>query len=111
MRDDISTESTVRGCTGCGACAAGHNGCPVEAISIGADGKVGVLHHLVTDLAVSLTGIAGPGGGSAEKPVGLVWFGLSSAAGTVTEKKIFPGGRGDVRAAASEHALTLLLGA
>ena len=70
----------------------------------------GARRLLKTDLAVSLTGIAGPGGGSAEKPVGLVWFGLSSKAGTATEKKIFPGDRAAVRAVAIEHALTLLLG-
>ena len=60
------------------------------------------------DLAVSLTGIAGPGGGSAEKPVGLVWFGLASAAGVVTEKAVFPGSRAEVRAAAVRHALAML---
>jgi len=58
---------------------------------------------------VSLTGIAGPGGGSAEKPVGLVWFGLASKAGTITEKKIFPGDREIVRATAIEHAMNLLI--
>ncbi len=71
----------------------------------------GARRLLKTDLAVSLTGIAGPGGGSAEKPVGLVWFGLASNDGAVTEKKVFPGGREDVRAAAIEHALGLLVGA
>ena len=71
----------------------------------------GVRRLLKTDLAVSLTGIAGPGGGSAEKPVGLVWFGLSSAQGTTTERKVFPGDRVTVRAAAIEHALQLLLAA
>ncbi len=71
----------------------------------------GARRLLKTDLAVSLTGIAGPDGGSAEKPVGLVWFGLSSAHGVVTEKQVFPGGREDVRAAAIEHALQLLLAA
>ena len=71
----------------------------------------GVRRLLKTDLAVSLTGIAGPGGGSAEKPVGLVWFGLSSANGAITEKKVFAGDRESVRAAAIEHALALLLSA
>ena len=51
----------------------------------------------------------GPGGGSAEKPVGLVWFGLASKSGTTTEKKIFPGDREAVRTAAIEYALGLLL--
>ena len=76
----------------------------------------GARRLLKTDLAVSLTGIAGPGGGSAEKPVGLVWFGLASggarSCGTVvTEKRVFPGDREAVRSAAVEHALELLLSA
>ena len=71
----------------------------------------GARRLLNTDLAVSITGIAGPGGGSAEKPVGLIWFGLASKSGTITEKMIFPGDREAVRAAAIEHALNLLLGA
>ena len=69
----------------------------------------GARRLLKTDLAVSLTGIAGPDGGTAEKPVGLVWFGLSSARGTTTEKEVFPGDRDMVRSAAIEHALQLLL--
>ena len=69
----------------------------------------GARRLLRTDLAVSLTGIAGPGGGTAEKPVGLVWFGLASASGVRTERAVFPGDRGEVRAAAVEHALGLLL--
>ena len=71
----------------------------------------GARRLLKTDLAVSLTGIAGPGGGSAEKPVGLVWFGLASKGGTLTEKKVLRGDRGYVRCAAVEHALGLLLNA
>ena len=71
----------------------------------------GVRRLLKTDLAVSITGIAGPGGGTAEKPVGLVWFGLASATGAATEKKIFTGDRETVRAAAIEHSLHLLLSA
>ena len=70
----------------------------------------GVRHLLKTDLAVSVTGIAGPGGGTAEKPVGLVWFGLATAAGVKTGSKVFPGDRAAIRAAAIEHALGLLLG-
>lgn len=69
----------------------------------------GVRTLLKTDLAVSITGIAGPGGGSAEKPVGLVWFGLATANGVSTERCVFDGDRAAVRAAAVEHALGLLL--
>lgn len=71
----------------------------------------GARRILKTDFAVSLTGIAGPGGGSAEKPVGLVWFGLASSASTKTEHVVFPGERNEVRKAAVEHALTMLLDA
>lgn len=71
----------------------------------------GARSRLRVDLAVSITGIAGPDGGSAEKPVGLVWFGLASRSGVATEHRVFPGGRAAVRAAAIEHALGLLLAA
>jgi len=71
----------------------------------------GVKRLLGSDYAVSLTGIAGPGGGSAEKPVGLVWFGLASPDGVKTESRVFQGDRAAVRAAAVEHALELLLAA
>ena len=60
------------------------------------------------DVTVAVTGIAGPGGGSAEKPVGLVWFGLATADGVRTEKAIFPGDRGQVRSATVTHALGML---
>ncbi|WP_353472442.1 CinA family protein [Salipiger sp. H15] len=60
------------------------------------------------DLAVSVSGIAGPGG-SEHKPEGRVCFGLASAAGTHTETVEFGAlGRGKVRAAATRHALQLL---
>ena len=71
----------------------------------------GARRLLKTDFAVSVTGIAGPGGGSAEKPVGLVWFGLVSPKGAKTESVIFSGGRDEVRAAAVEHALCMVLAA
>ena len=61
------------------------------------------------DLAVSVSGIAGPGG-SEHKPEGRVCFGLATAKGTRTETVEFGAlGRAEVRAAATRHALTLLL--
>ena len=71
----------------------------------------GARRVIGSDLAVSLTGIAGPGGGSAEKPVGLVWFGLATPSGVTTQSRIFSGDRAAIRAAAVEHALGLLLSA
>ena len=68
----------------------------------------GVLSLMKCDLAVSLTGIAGPGGGSDEKPVGLVWFGLADHNGVRTEKAIFMGDREEVRRKAVVHALGML---
>ena len=68
----------------------------------------GARRLLKTDLAVSLTGIAGPDGGSEEKPVGLVWFGLATKGGVRTEKCIFRGDRAKVREQAITHALGML---
>ena len=72
---------------------------------------LGARKLLNVDYAVSVTGIAGPGGGSVEKPIGLVWFGIATPTGVKTESVIFPGDRDEVRAAAVEHALSLLLSA
>jgi nicotinamide-nucleotide amidase len=74
---------------------------------------VGALANSEAQLAVSITGIAGPGGGSADKPVGLVWFGLATADGAVTtlEKRFGDLGRAKVRAASVETALRLFLDA
>ena len=68
----------------------------------------GARRLLKTDLAVSLTGIAGPDGGSDEKPVGLMWFGLATKDGVRTEKCIFRGDRAKVREQAVTHALGIL---
>jgi len=68
----------------------------------------GARKLLKTDLAVSLTGIAGPDGGSVEKPVGLVWFGIATNDGVRTEKKIFQGDRARIREQAVTHALGIL---
>ena len=58
-----------------------------------------------TTYAVSTTGIAGPGGGSPEKPVGLVWFGVTGPHGTVAHKANLIGNREDIRQSAAELAL------
>ncbi|MCT4656142.1 MAG: CinA family protein [Cohaesibacter sp.] len=70
----------------------------------------GALAHSRAQLTISVTGIAGPGGGSAEKPVGLVHFGAACKDRTLHDAQIFKGpGRQDIRAATVEHALIMLL--
>ncbi len=69
----------------------------------------GAVVHARADLAVAVTGVAGPGGGSAEKPVGLVWFGLARrGAATAVVRHVFAGDRGAVRRQAVVEALGLL---
>jgi len=73
----------------------------------------GVLVLSGADIAVAVSGIAGPSGGSPEKPVGTVWFAWSSATGEVkTELKCFEGNRATVQSQAVifalEQAYTLL---
>jgi nicotinamide-nucleotide amidase len=61
------------------------------------------------DIAVSVTGVAGPGGGSAEKPVGLVWFGCARKGGPcTTHAQNFAGDRAAVRSQSVNFALSLL---
>lgn len=71
----------------------------------------GVRERLGADLAVSTTGIAGPGGGTPTKPVGLVYFGVATAEGSRAFRRVFAGDRAAVRAQAVETALSLLLDA
>ncbi|GGP20903.1 CinA family protein [Silvimonas iriomotensis] len=59
--------------------------------------------------AVAVSGVAGPGGGSAEKPVGTVWFAWATPMGIETERRIFSGDRHAVRAATVQHALRKLI--
>ena len=77
--------------------------------SVAAEMAVGWRAAARVDLAVSITGIAGPDGGSEEKPVGLVWFGVASPDGrVVTGSQIFPGDRAQIQLRAAQHALFLI---
>jgi nicotinamide-nucleotide amidase len=69
----------------------------------------GALRHAQAQVSVAVTGVAGPSGGSREKPVGTVWFAWSLPTGTHSERQHFPGERAAVRAAAVQHALGRLL--
>lgn len=62
-----------------------------------------------TDVAIATTGIAGPGGGTARKPVGLVYISASGPTGTIVTEHHFPGDRHGVIAAAATAALDLLV--
>jgi len=70
---------------------------------------MGALAHSPADLAVSATGIAGPGGATSEKPVGLVYLGIARRQGPArAERFVFPGDRAAVRLATLAEALRLL---
>lgn len=71
---------------------------------------LGALKHSRADLTVSITGVAGPGGGSAQKPVGLVHFAVAGKDGRVNriEKRFGPKSRARIRRLAQETALSLL---
>ncbi len=69
----------------------------------------GVIAQTPVDLAVAVTGIAGPGGGSASRPVGLVHMAAARRGGaTLHQRCVFPGDRDAVRAATVDAALVLL---
>lgn len=70
---------------------------------------VGALQQAHAQLAVAVTGVAGPSGGSADKPVGTVWFAWATPAGVFSEHRRFEGDRAAVRQATVAHALAGLL--
>ncbi len=71
----------------------------------------GALANAPVDCAVAVTGIAGPGGGSVEKPVGLVHLAAArrEGAGVLLDRRVFPGDRNAVREATVRRALEMLL--
>jgi nicotinamide-nucleotide amidase len=69
---------------------------------------VGALHRSRADFALSITGIAGPDGGTGDTPVGTVWIALAHAQGAAARKFNFPGDREMIRDRAAKTALTLL---
>ncbi|HEX3844276.1 MAG TPA: nicotinamide-nucleotide amidase [Steroidobacteraceae bacterium] len=74
---------------------------------------IGALRASGVEMAIAVSGVAGPDGGTAEKPVGTVWFALATAEAqgpaTVSEQRLFSGDRDQVRRQAVEHALRLAL--
>jgi nicotinamide-nucleotide amidase len=70
----------------------------------------GAISHSNADLAVAITGIAGPGGGSADKPVGLVHFAAAARTGALTHREMHYGdiGRSEVRHKSVLQALAML---
>jgi nicotinamide-nucleotide amidase len=85
---------------------AAHGAVSAEAAAAMAQGAVA---RAGVDLVVSVTGIAGPGGGTPSKPVGLVYIGVATKQDAArVERRIFPGDRTEVRRAATMLALELL---
>ena len=71
----------------------------------------GIRRVIRTDLGLGITGIAGPGGGTAAKPVGLVYIAVSSEKGTRVTENHFSGTRTEVKQQTSDAALALALDA
>lgn len=69
----------------------------------------GALAHAQAQVALAVTGVAGPGGGSVDKPVGTVWFAWSVDGHLVSEMQHFSGDRAAVRQATVRHSLQRLL--
>ena len=69
----------------------------------------GALLNSRAQVALAVTGIAGPGGGSADKPVGTVWFAWATPAGLKSERLLFAGDRAAVRTATLQHSLQGLI--
>jgi PncC family amidohydrolase len=69
---------------------------------------VGAQRAFLADCAAGVTGIAGPDGGTPEKPVGTVWLAAAAGVSIRAVKRMFPGDRGEIRARAAQACLDLL---
>jgi nicotinamide-nucleotide amidase len=69
---------------------------------------LGAIHRLGVDLAVAVTGVAGPGGGSEAKPVGTVWLAVADGEAVEARRIQIPGDRHNVRVRAAQGALAML---
>ncbi len=69
----------------------------------------GAIRHSHAQASVAVTGVAGPAGGSQDKPVGTVWFGFQVDGLLTSETRRFPGDRAAVREATVRHALNRLI--
>lgn len=75
-----------------------------------AEMALGARRAFGADVAVSVTGIAGPGGGSSEKPVGLTYIGLAASGDVLrVERHVWPGDRTEVRRASATRALEMIV--
>ena len=84
-----------------------HHGAVSEAVARAM--AQGAVSHSQAQVGIAVTGVAGPGGGSVEKPVGTVWFAWQIGQQLYSEVRCFAGDRAAVRAATVRHALQQLL--
>jgi nicotinamide-nucleotide amidase len=84
------------------------NGSVSEAVAVAM--AEGVARRLRVHAAIAITGVAGPGGGTDAKPVGTVWTAVLAGKAQRVVRRIFPGGRDDVRRRSAQAALDLLRG-
>lgn len=83
----------------------GHGAVSAE---VAAEMAEGVRRLCETNVGMAVTGIAGPGGGSVEKPVGLVYWAVAHPGGTIVKDRVFSGSRGEIQSHAAHSALDTL---
>lgn len=85
--------------------------CGAVSVEIARAMAIGACHALKAPVGVGITGIAGPDGGSEQKPVGTVCFGIHGPFGTKSAIHVFAGSRQRIQRVAAFHAMSMLLGA